>query len=81
MTARPVVKTVRCLVPGCGRTWHVEGHRQGFVMSGIKSHVAVHWQRYHEKEKHVDPHPGDWHAGCKKCHPKSRPHHLSETLL
>jgi len=38
----PLQREVRCVVPGCPRTWYLSGPRQGFVLSGVIAHGLAH---------------------------------------
>ena len=62
----PIVKTIRCLVPGCTRDWFLEGGTQGFVKAAALKHAWVHWDKYHEQNKHKDVEALNL---CRECHP------------
>lgn len=40
--SEPVIYDIACEVAGCTRTWHVEGPKSGFIVSGARSHIETH---------------------------------------
>lgn len=47
-----VFGTASCTVPGCRRSWHLSGGRQGFVKAAARSHALTHWIKWHNEQKH-----------------------------
>jgi hypothetical protein len=70
-----IVKTIRCLVPGCDRSWFLEGGSQGFVKAAALKHAWPHWAKHHEAQKHPDV---DALNLCKECHPSGFCHVIEE---
>jgi len=58
-----VFGTAKCTVPGCGRSWSLDGGRQGFVKAAARSHALSHWYKWHLEQKHE---AGDCQS-CPKC--------------
>lgn len=70
-----IVKTIRCLVPGCDRNWFLEGGSQGFVKSAALSHAWAHWRRHHHEKKHPEVAVLNL---CRECHPTGFCHVIEE---
>lgn len=58
----PKIGIAKCSVPGCDRSWTLEGGRQGFVKAAARSHALAHWLKRHDMERHQ----GDV-ANCPVC--------------
>jgi len=83
---QPKISRMECLVPGCDRSWHLQGSNQGFTKAAGKSHCASHWRRYHDAWKHPKAiwkdSTGVEHEGymfCEKCKAASEEEYKKRT--